>query len=68
MVLVNRPLLVLHSDVGYVGQVSDMKVLEGNCVSYVASSLAITEEGYYNFLIGQYILWFLVSMGKLRIF
>ncbi|XP_066468035.1 fascin-like [Tiliqua scincoides] len=52
LVLVNRPLLVLHSEAGYVGQGCDMRHLEGNCVSYVASSLSLTEEGYYNFLIG----------------
>lgn len=52
LVLVNRPLLVLHSDAGYVGLCSDMRKLEGNCVSYVASSLSLTEEGYYNFQVG----------------
>ncbi|XP_060118039.1 fascin-like isoform X2 [Heteronotia binoei] len=53
MVLVNRPLLVLHTDAGYVGLCSGMKRLEANCVSYVASSLSLTEEGYYNFKIGS---------------
>ncbi|XP_033013102.1 fascin-like [Lacerta agilis] len=53
LVLVNRPLLVLHSDAGYVGLCSDMRKLEGNCVSYVASSLSLTEEGYYNFQVGS---------------
>lgn len=54
LLLVNRPLLVLHSDAGYVGLSSGVKHLEGNCVSYVASSLSLNEEGYYNFQIGQY--------------
>uniref|UniRef100_A0ACB8G2F6 Uncharacterized protein n=2 Tax=Sphaerodactylus townsendi TaxID=933632 RepID=A0ACB8G2F6_9SAUR len=30
-----------------------MKRLEANCVSYVASSLSLMEEGYYNFQIGS---------------
>nr|XP_056707967.1 fascin-like [Euleptes europaea] len=51
MVLINRPLLVLHTDAGYVGLCPGMKRLEANCVSYVASSLSLTEEGYYNFQI-----------------
>ncbi|XP_053142035.1 fascin-like isoform X2 [Hemicordylus capensis] len=53
LVLVNRPLLVLHSDAGYVGLGNSVKHLEANCVSYVASSLSLTEEGYYNFQIGN---------------
>lgn len=68
LVLVNRPLLVLHSEVGYVGLGCDLKHLEGNCVSYIPSSLSLTEEGYYNFLIGQYISWLFVGMGKLTVF
>ncbi|KAM6467348.1 fascin-like [Liasis olivaceus] len=51
LILVNRPLLVLHSDAGYVGLSSDMRRLEGNCVDYVFSSLSLNEEGYYNFQI-----------------
>ncbi|XP_025030269.1 fascin-like [Python bivittatus] len=53
LILVNRPLLVLHSDAGYVGLSSDMRRLEGNCVDYVFSSLSLNEEGYYNFQIGS---------------
>lgn len=55
LVLVNRPLLILHSDAGYVGLSSDMRRLEGNCVDYVLSSLSLSEEGYYNFQISKYI-------------
>lgn len=52
VVLVNRPLLILHSDAGYVGLTSDMKRLEGNCSDYVLSTLSLSEDGYYNFQIG----------------
>lgn len=52
LVLVNRPLLILHSDAGYVGLTSDMKRLEGNCADYVLSSLSLSDDGYYNFQIG----------------
>uniref|UniRef100_A0A670HS48 Fascin-like domain-containing protein n=1 Tax=Podarcis muralis TaxID=64176 RepID=A0A670HS48_PODMU len=66
LVLVNRPLLVLHSDAGYVGLCSDMRKLEGNCVSYVASSLSLTEEGYYNFQVG-YKYWALDNDGQILV-
>lgn len=52
LVLVNRPLLILHSDAGYVGLTSDMKRLEGNCADYVLSSLSLSDEGYCNFQVG----------------
>ncbi|KAH0621068.1 hypothetical protein JD844_022086 [Phrynosoma platyrhinos] len=66
LLLVNRPLLVLHSDAGYVGLCSDLRRLEGNCVSYVASSLSLTEEGYYNFQIGSKY-WALEKDGQIAI-
>ncbi|KAF7245348.1 Fascin [Varanus komodoensis] len=66
LLLVNRPLLVLHSDAGYVGMCSDLKRLEGNCVSYVASSLSLTEEGYYNFQVGSKY-WTLDKDGQILI-
>ncbi|XP_054825998.1 fascin-like [Eublepharis macularius] len=66
MVLVNRPLLVLHTDAGYVGLCPGMKRLEANCVSFVASNLSLTEEGYYNFQIGsQY--WVLDKDGQVMV-
>nr|XP_016851051.1 PREDICTED: fascin isoform X2 [Anolis carolinensis] len=66
LVLVNRPLLVLHSDAGYVGLGSDVRRLEGNCVSYVPSSLSLTEEGYYNFQIENKC-WALEKDGQISI-
>ncbi|XP_039200225.1 fascin-like isoform X2 [Crotalus tigris] len=66
LVLVNRPLLILHSDAGYVGLSSDMRRLEGNCVDYVLSSLSLSEEGYYNFQIsGKY--WALDKDGQILV-
>ncbi|XP_070591989.1 fascin-like [Erythrolamprus reginae] len=66
LVLVNRPLLILHSDAGYVGRTADLKRLEGNCADYVLSSLSLSDEGYYNFQIdGKY--WALDKDGQILV-
>ncbi|XP_072903814.1 fascin-like [Hemitrygon akajei] len=49
MQLVNRPLLILQSDFGFVGFGSGTQRLDGNMPMYEASRMTSDEDGYYQF-------------------
>lgn len=52
LLLVNRPLLILQSEAGFVGLFPGTQRLDGNRPAYDASTLTLSEDGFCHFRVG----------------